>query len=221
MWEHFSVARPYRHAPQVCSYLLIFIIHIFCWLCLANNMEYNFQPWPFGDVESQPLLDYRWSRITNVTGTITGRYMMYSNTFDCITSTQVRQHLSTCPLYLHVIYLVVLTSVKNLQVIWCNTPDVTVADTLHLEYLYNGCYSTNLIQWRWYFLRMELDHFKSIQKFEFLNSCSDLIVDDLDHTSKMESDPHNLFYKYANLQKLWRPGSNCFKCPNRAARISF
>jgi hypothetical protein len=30
MWEHFLVARPYHHAPQVCTYLLIFIIHIFC-----------------------------------------------------------------------------------------------------------------------------------------------------------------------------------------------
>jgi hypothetical protein len=44
--------------------------------------------------------------------------MTYSNMFDCITSTQVRQHLSTCPLHLHVTYLVVLTSVKNLQVTW-------------------------------------------------------------------------------------------------------
>jgi hypothetical protein len=44
--------------------------------------------------------------------------MTYSNVFDCITSTQVRQYLSTCPLHLHVTYLVVLTSVKKLQVAW-------------------------------------------------------------------------------------------------------
>jgi hypothetical protein len=81
-------------------------------------MEYNFQSWPFEDPESKPLLGYHWTRITNVTGTITGCYMTYSNAFDYITSTQVRQHLSTCPLYLHVAYLVVLTSVKNLQVTW-------------------------------------------------------------------------------------------------------
>jgi hypothetical protein len=34
-------------------------------------------------------LGYRWSRITHVTGTIKGWYMMYSNVFDFITSTQV------------------------------------------------------------------------------------------------------------------------------------
>jgi hypothetical protein len=49
---------------------------------------------------------------------------------------------------------------------YCNTPGVTLAATVHLQYplhyLYNGCYSTSLIQWRWYFLLMELDHFKSI-----------------------------------------------------------
>jgi hypothetical protein len=51
-------------------------------------------------------------------GTLQGRYMTYSNVFDCITSAQVRQHLFTCRLYLHITYLVVLTSVKNLQVTW-------------------------------------------------------------------------------------------------------
>jgi hypothetical protein len=30
MWEHFPVVRPYHHTPLVCTYLLIFIIHIFC-----------------------------------------------------------------------------------------------------------------------------------------------------------------------------------------------
>jgi hypothetical protein len=38
---------------------------------------------------------------------------MYSNVFDCITFTQVRQHLFICRLY-----FVVLISVKNLQVTW-------------------------------------------------------------------------------------------------------
>jgi hypothetical protein len=52
-------------------------------------------------------------RITHGTGTIIGRYMMYSNVFDCNTSTHVRQHLFTCHLY-----LVVLISVKNLEVTW-------------------------------------------------------------------------------------------------------
>jgi hypothetical protein len=56
----------------------------------ANNLNYKFQPWPFEDDESQSLLGYHWSWITHVTGTIKDRYMMYSNVFDCITSTQVR-----------------------------------------------------------------------------------------------------------------------------------
>jgi hypothetical protein len=30
MWEHFPVARPYRNEPQVCTQLLIFIMHILC-----------------------------------------------------------------------------------------------------------------------------------------------------------------------------------------------
>jgi hypothetical protein len=29
LWEHISVARQYRHDPQVCAQLL-FIVHIFC-----------------------------------------------------------------------------------------------------------------------------------------------------------------------------------------------
>jgi hypothetical protein len=99
MWEHFSVARPYCHAPRVCTYLLIFIIHILYWLCLAKNMEYNFQSWPFEDAESQPLLGYPWMSITNITGTLQGRYMTHSNAFDCITSTQVRQYLFTCRIF--------------------------------------------------------------------------------------------------------------------------
>jgi hypothetical protein len=60
---------------------------------------------------------------------------------------------------------------------------------------------------------MKLDHLKLIGKFEFSNSCalwiiklslnlfSKLIGAELDHTSKRESVPHNLFYKCANLQK--------------------
>jgi hypothetical protein len=52
----------------------------------------------FEDAESQPLLDFRWTRITNITGTIQGRYMTYSNVFDCINSTQV-QHLFTCRIF--------------------------------------------------------------------------------------------------------------------------
>jgi hypothetical protein len=64
-------------------------MHILCYLCLANNLKYNFQSWLFEDAKSQPLLGYRWTRITNVTGTIQGRYMAYSNAFDCITSSQV------------------------------------------------------------------------------------------------------------------------------------
>jgi hypothetical protein len=44
---------------------------------------------------------------------------------------------------------------------------------------------------------------------------------ELGHTSKRESILYNMIYKYANLQKLWSSGSNCFKCPNGASWISF
>jgi hypothetical protein len=57
------------------------------------------QPWPFNDVESWPLLGYRWLRITHLTGTVEGRYMTYSNAFVWITSRQVRQHLFTCHIF--------------------------------------------------------------------------------------------------------------------------
>jgi hypothetical protein len=87
-------------------------------MCLTNNLKYNFQVWPFQDVKSQSLLRCRWTRVMNVTDTLQGHYMTYSNAFNCITSAQVGQHLFTCHIYLHVAYLVVLTSVENLQVTW-------------------------------------------------------------------------------------------------------
>jgi hypothetical protein len=49
----------------------------------------------------------------------------------------------------------------------CNTPGVTIAATIHIQFLDNGCYSINLIQGRCHFLLLELDHLKSIGKFEF------------------------------------------------------
>jgi hypothetical protein len=60
---------------------------------------------------------------------------------------------------------------------------------------------------------MKLDHLKSTWKFEFSNTCAlwtiklnliflELIGADLDHTSKIESVPHNLFYKCVKLQKF-------------------
>jgi hypothetical protein len=64
------------------------------------------------DDESQPLLGYHWTRITNVIGTVEGHYMTYSNTFT--TSPPARYN----NIYLHAPNLVVLTSVKDLQVTW-------------------------------------------------------------------------------------------------------
>jgi hypothetical protein len=79
-------ARPNCHDPQLCTHLLLSIIHNVCYLCFAKNLKFNFQLWTFEDAKSQPLLGYRWSRITNLTCTIEGCYMMYMNAFDCITS---------------------------------------------------------------------------------------------------------------------------------------
>jgi hypothetical protein len=67
--------------------------------CLANNLKFNLQPWPFNDAASRPLLGYRWLKIMHLTCTVEGRYMMYSNAFDCITFRQVRQHLFTCRIF--------------------------------------------------------------------------------------------------------------------------
>jgi hypothetical protein len=39
---------------------------------------------------------------------------------------------------------------------WCNTPSVTIAAIVHLQYFYSGCYNKNLVEVRF--------------KFEF-NSC--------------------------------------------------
>jgi hypothetical protein len=79
----------------------------------------------------------------------------------------------------------------------------------------------------WHFLLLKLDQLKSIGKFEFSNSCalrtiklnlkfSELMGIELDHTPKRESAPHNLFYKWENLQKLLSSGSMCFNGPNKA-----
>jgi hypothetical protein len=89
-----------------------FSFYIFFVNCLANNLKFHLQSWPFSDAASRPLLGYRWSKIAHLTGTVEIYYMTYSNAFDCITSGQVRQYI------LHVEYLLILTSVKksNLQV---------------------------------------------------------------------------------------------------------
>jgi hypothetical protein len=63
-----------------------FSLYIFYVNCLPNNLKFNLQLLLFIDAASRPLLGYRWSAITHLTGTIEGRYMTYSNMFDCITS---------------------------------------------------------------------------------------------------------------------------------------
>jgi hypothetical protein len=72
------------------GYVLIsFSLYIFYVNYFGSNLKFNLQLWPFEVAESQSLLGCRWSRITHVTGTAKGRYMTYSNAFDCITSKQV------------------------------------------------------------------------------------------------------------------------------------
>jgi hypothetical protein len=53
-----------------------------------------------------------------------------------------------------------------------NTPGITVKATTQLQFLNSGCYSINLIQGRWHFQLLKLDHLKSIGKFEFSNYCA-------------------------------------------------
>jgi hypothetical protein len=113
----------------------------------------------------------------------------------------------------------------------CNTPDVTVAAIVHQQCFYSGCYSINIIQGRWHFLLLKLDHLKSIGKFEFTPvHCGliDLVSNflyfvgtELDHTPKRDIVPGDLFYKYANLQKIWSLRSICFDGPNRANQPRF
>jgi hypothetical protein len=43
MWERFTIARSFRHDPQVFTYLLIFIMYTLCYLSDANNLKYKFQ----------------------------------------------------------------------------------------------------------------------------------------------------------------------------------
>jgi hypothetical protein len=57
----------------------------------------------------------------------------------------------------------------------CNTPGVTVAATVHLQYplqcLYSSCYSTNLIQERWCFLILKIGSFEvKLESLNFSNS---------------------------------------------------
>jgi hypothetical protein len=77
-------------------------MHNLYYVCLANHLEFYFQDWQFDDEESQPTLAYRWQNITNVTGTVIGRYMMYTNVFDYITQSQVRQPLFASHLFLKI-----------------------------------------------------------------------------------------------------------------------
>jgi hypothetical protein len=50
---------------------------------------------------------------------------------------------------------------------------------------------------------------------------SELIGADLDHTSKIESVPHNLFYKCVKLQKFWMLRGIYLKGLNRAIPTQF
>jgi hypothetical protein len=92
-----SVSRSLGRTITTLRYALnyFFSLYIFYVKFLGNNLKFNFQAWPFEDADSQPLLGYRWTRITNVTSTVEGCYMTYLNAFDCITSRHVRQHLFT------------------------------------------------------------------------------------------------------------------------------
>jgi hypothetical protein len=85
-----SVSRMLGHTVTTLRYVLSsFSLYIYYINFLGNNLKFNLQSWPFNDAKSWPLLGYRWSRITHLTGTVEGRYMMYSNVFDCITFGQV------------------------------------------------------------------------------------------------------------------------------------
>jgi hypothetical protein len=111
-----SVSWSVGHTAMTCRYVLnSFSLYIVFVNCLANNLKFNLQPWPFNDSASRPLLGYRWSKITHLTGTIEGRYMTYSNAFDCITSGQVRQHLFTCRIFNNINKCQIFS---NLQVTW-------------------------------------------------------------------------------------------------------
>jgi hypothetical protein len=89
-----------------------------------------------------------------------GRKSRFSET-SCQTMSDMTQTWSDLQVW------VLETSNQTMFVSTYNTPGVTIAAIVHLQFLYNGCYSINLIQWRWRFLLFKLDHLKSIQKFEF------------------------------------------------------
>jgi hypothetical protein len=72
------------------------IIDTNCVLLIIWNF---FQRYPFDDAESRPTLAYRWQNITNVTCTLTGHYMTYTNVFECITATEVLKPLFACHLF--------------------------------------------------------------------------------------------------------------------------
>jgi hypothetical protein len=117
----------------------------------------------------------------------------------------------------------------------CNTPGGTVAAIIYLQwplqYLYNVCYSANLIQGSWCFLFLKIGLFwNQLKSFNSPVHCgplssvwtfSELIRAELDHTSKRESVTHSLFYKCANLQKFLSSKSICLNGLNRAIRTQF
>jgi hypothetical protein len=80
-----------------------------------------------------------------------------------------------------------------------------------LQYLYNSYYGTTLIQGRWRFLLMKWITWSPFESLNFqtpvhcgsLSSVyffSELVGADLDHTSKIETVSHNLFYKCVKFQ---------------------
>jgi hypothetical protein len=79
-----------------------FSLYIFYVNYLGNKLKFNLQPWPFDEAESQPLFGYWWSRIMHVTPM-------------CLIASPSDRYDN---IYSHVAYLVILTSVKNLQVTW-------------------------------------------------------------------------------------------------------
>jgi hypothetical protein len=113
-WSLGGTIMPLRFAVTYLFSLYIFFVD--CALLTIWNIIFSHGHLRTPNPNPYWVIAGRGSRMSR--GTITCRYMTYSNVFDCITSTQIRQHLSTCHLYLHVAYLVVLTSAKNFQVTW-------------------------------------------------------------------------------------------------------
>jgi putative lipase involved disintegration of autophagic bodies len=77
------------------------------------------------------------------------------------------------------------------------------------------------LEFKIYIFKFEVFNFCKVWTIKLSQKISELIGMELGHTPKREIVSDGMFYKCANLHKIWSWGSICFEGPNRAIHHIF